>query len=123
MRWFSLITLATLCSACTGIEALHDIDSGNVNINFPPTAVIESNTQADRVLQAVELSRAQIEWRYTQMEQICYNRFFINSCLLEAKNKRRNDLAKVKKSEVDANFFKRKYKVEEMDRVIKERNR
>lgn len=74
-------------------------------------------------MQAVALSRAQIEWRYRQQEQICYDKFFTNACLLEAKDQRRIDLATVKKSEVEANYFKRKNTVEEMDKALAEKNK
>lgn len=95
----------------------------NVKIDFPPTERIESVKQADAVLQAVALSRAQIEWRYQQREQICYDKFFTNACLSEAKDQRRIDLARVKKSEVDANFFKRQNTVEEMDKALAEKKK
>jgi colicin import membrane protein len=119
VNWFSALSLAALCSACASTPA---VDT-NVSINFPSTAKIESVRQADQVLVDVELARAQIEWRYQQIEQICYAKFFTNSCLLDAKDQRRIDLAKVKKSEVEANFFKRKHTVEEMDRELLEKNK
>lgn len=95
----------------------------NVNIDFPPTARIESVEQADAVLQTVALGRSQIEWRYQQQEQICYDKFFMNSCILDAKDQRRIDLARVKKSEVEANFFKRKKNVEDMDKALLEKQK
>jgi len=93
-----------------------------VRIDFPSTARIKSVEQADTVLDSVELSRAQIEWRYQQIEQICYTKFFTNSCLSDAKHQRRTDLARVKKIEVEANFFKRKNTVEKMDKALAEKN-
>lgn len=119
MNWLSVVLLVMLCTACT---ATGPVVETNVKINFPPTSRIESVEQADTVLAAVTLSRAQIEWRYQQKEQICYTHFFVNSCLLEAKDQRRVDLARVKKSEVEAKFFKRKKTVEEMDKALAEKN-
>lgn len=72
---------------------------------------------------AVALSRAQIEWRYQQREQICYTQFFMNACMLDAKKQRRIDLAIIKKSEVAANHFNRQHNVEEMDKALLERNK
>lgn len=119
MNWLSVVLLVMLCTACTATGPVVDT---NVKINFPPSSRIDSVEQADTVLAAVTLSRAQIEWRYQQKEQICYTHFFVNSCLLEAKDQRRVDLARVKKSEVEAKFFKRKKTVEEMDKALAEKN-
>jgi len=119
MNWLSAVLLVMLCSACSTTQPVIDT---NVKINFPSTARVESVEQADVVLAAVALSRAQIEWRYQQKEQICYTHFFVNSCLLEAKDQRRVDLARVKKSEVEAKFFKRKKTVEEIDKALVEKN-
>jgi hypothetical protein len=118
MRWFSPLCLVLLLNACASTQPVVDT---NVKIDFPPTARIESVEQADNVLEAVTLSRAQVEWRYQKIEQICYANFFVNSCLLDAKDQRRIDLAKVKKAEVEANYFKRKNTVEEMDRSLAEK--
>jgi len=125
MNWFnslktrSALAVLALCSACASAPPAVNT---NVTINFPPQDRITSVPQADAVLELVALSKAQIDWRYRQKEQICYERFFVNDCLLEAKNERRTDLARVKKSEVEANYFKRKDNVEQMDRSLEERN-
>lgn len=94
----------------------------DVKIDFPSTTPITTVEQANSVLEAVVLSKAQIEWRYQQREQICYTKFFMNSCMLDAKRQRRIDLAIVKKSEVAANHFNRQHEVEEMDKALLERN-
>jgi colicin import membrane protein len=122
MNWFKLLAstaIMTLCSACASPPPVVDT---NVKIDFPLAAPITSVEQADTVLDAVSLARAQIDWRYRQKEQICYSKFFMNSCLKDAKDERRHDLAIVKKSEVAANYFKRKNDVEEMDRNLVEKN-
>lgn len=110
-------------SACANTQPHVVTNATNVIIDFPPTARIESVQQADTVLKAVTLSREQVEWRYQQIEQTCYDKFFVNSCLLAAKDQRRTDLARIKQSEVEANHFKRKHTVEEMDRSLAEKNK
>jgi len=122
MNWFKLSTataIVVLCSACATAPPVVDT---NVTIDFPQTDPITSVEQADTVLDAVSLSRLQIDWRYKQKEQICYDKFFMNSCLKDARSERRHDLSIVKKSEVAANYFKRKNNVEEMDRNLVEKN-
>jgi hypothetical protein len=115
------VALMFLCSACSTFSSPPAVNT-NVTINFPPTERVVSVEQADAVLELVTLSRDQINWRYRQKEQICYDKFFVNNCLLEAKDERRVDLARVKKSEVEANYFKRKDNVEQMDKALEERN-
>jgi len=122
MSWFKFVlasSLVALCSACASTKPLVDT---NVTIHFPPSDPITSVEQADSVLDDVTLARSQIDWRFKQKEQICYDRFFVNSCLIDAKKERHDDLAVVKKSEVAANYFKRKNNVEEMDRALVEKN-
>lgn len=120
MSWSSTsaIILALLCSACASTKP---VVNTNVKIDFPSTAAIESVEQANAVLDLVTLSRAQIEWRYRQKEQICFTKFFTNYCISSVQEERRIDLALVKKSEVAANYFIRKNNVEEMDKALIEK--
>lgn len=111
--------VALLLAACASTPPVVDT---NVAIKFPADVDITSVEQADQALRDVQLARAQIDWRFHQKEQICYDNFFVNSCLLDAKNERRTDQARVKRVEVAANFFKRRHQVEEMDRNLYERN-
>ena len=125
MNWSDLIrscaatALVSLCSACATSEPPVNTD---VVIHFPKTDAVTTVDQADAVLEAVTLAKAQIDWRYKQKEQICYASFFVNHCLLNAKDEKRSDLARVKKMEVEANHFKRKDNVEQMDRNLAEKN-
>ncbi len=124
MNWFKLLPktvsgllLLCLCTACATKGTPAD-----VVINFPSAEPFITVTQADAVLADVVLANAQIDWRYRQQEQLCYSQFFVNYCLLNAKALRRTDSARVQKSEVAANYFKRKTNVDEMDRALEEKN-
>jgi len=118
-RWICIALILALCNACATKPPVVDT---NVKINFPPDDIITNVGQADEVLSMVTLARSQIDWRYRQKEQICFDKFFMNYCLQEARDERRVDLASVKKREVAANFFKRKNDVENMDRNLVEKN-
>jgi hypothetical protein len=125
MNWFKFfpaLLMASMMLSLTGCASKPPVVNTNVVINFPPEADITSVEQADAALERVALARSQINWRYHQKEQICYDNFFVNHCLLEAKDERRVDLARVKKVEVAANYFKRRSQVEEMDRNLYEKN-
>ena len=87
----------------------------------PSVAVVEPSTssaQADARLAAVAVERASIEARFAEREAVCYNKFFVNSCLDEAKERRRAALVAQRNIEIEAERFKRRLKVEERDREI-----
>ena len=85
------------------------------NVAVAPTTSV---AQADQRLADVAAERAAIEARYAAREAACYDKFFVNSCLDEAKERRRTALAAQDAIEVEAEYFKRKNKVEERDRAM-----
>ena len=82
----------------------------------PTTSV----AQADARLADVVLERAAIEARHAEREVVCYDKFFVNDCLDEAKERRRLALAAQRTIEVEAEYFLRKNKVEERDKAMAE---
>jgi hypothetical protein len=101
--------IAAVLSACASVEpgpALETVD--------PTTSV----AQADARLVAVAAERAAIEARYAEREAVCYEKFFVNHCLDEAKERRRVALVAQRNIEIEAERFKRRLKVEERDKEI-----
>jgi len=84
----------------------------------PEFAVISSTDEADAILTQVDLARANIETRYAKAELACHTQFFVNACLISAKEQRRVDLEQAKQSEVVANRYKRQARVDEIDRQL-----
>lgn len=82
-----------------------------------PTASVE---QADQRLAAVAKERAAIEARFAERQSVCYEKFLVNHCLDEAKERRRVALQAQREIEMEAERFKRKAKVEERDRAMAE---
>jgi len=109
-----IVALAALLSAC----ASHDV----VPHEVPPPPVT-SVAQADQYLAAVARERAAIEARFAERERVCYDKFFVNNCLDEAKERRRNALAAQRAIEVQAERFKRQAVVDERDRNLAEADR
>ena len=103
---------ASLLAAC-GSERL-------VPTVITPAAPTTSVAQADARLAAVLAERAAIEARHAEREVVCYGKFFVTNCLEEAKERRRLALAGQRAIEVEAEYFKRKNKVEERDKAIAE---
>jgi hypothetical protein len=85
-----------------------------------PPPPVTSVAQADQQLAAVARERAGIEARYAERERVCYDKFFVNNCLDEAKERRRSALAAQRAIEVQAERFKRQAVVDERDRKLAE---
>lgn len=109
LRHTGALLVAGLLAACgTGRPAL-------VSTAVAPTTSV---AQADERIAAVALERAAIESRYAEREVFCYEKFFVNNCLDEAKERRRVALAAQRAIEVEAEYFIRKNKVAERDKAI-----
>jgi hypothetical protein len=85
-----------------------------------PAPPVTSVAQADQQLAAVARERASIEARFAERERVCYDKFFVNRCLDEARERRRSALAAQRAIEVQANRFKRQATVDERDRKLLE---
>lgn len=101
--------MAAALAACASVEP------GPAVATVDPSTSVE---QADGRLAAVALERAAIEARYAEREAVCYDKFFVNNCLDEAKERRRVALNAQRNIEIEAERFKRRVKVEERDREI-----
>jgi hypothetical protein len=114
LRALAAALSATLLAACAGPDV--------VPREVPPPPVT-SVAQADQQLAAVARERAAIEARFAERERVCYDKFFVNNCLDEAKERRRSALAAQRAIEVQAERFKRQALVEERDRNVAEAER
>lgn len=111
MRTGALASAAALgLAACTTV-----LLPPNVAPVITPATSVE---EAARRLKEAAADRAAIEADYAASEQVCYARFFVNTCLDEAREKRRAALAVVRAVEVDAEYFTRKAAVEQRDREV-----
>lgn len=109
VRAFAAMVAAAALGACASVEPGPAVDT------VDPTT---SSEQADRRLAAVTAERAAIAARYAEREAVCYDKFFVNHCLDEAKERRRVALVAQRNIEIEAERFKRRLKVEERDREI-----
>jgi len=85
-----------------------------------PPPPVSSVAQANQQLAAVARERAGIEARFAERERVCYDKFFVNNCLDEAKERRRSALVAQRAIEVQAERFKRQAAVDERDRKLAE---
>jgi hypothetical protein len=114
LRPLAAALTAALLAACAGPDVVpHEV----------PPPPVTSVAQADRQLASVARERVAIEARFAERERVCYDKFFVNSCLDEAKERRRSALAAQRAIEVQADRFKRQAIVEERDRNVAEAER
>ena len=87
---------------------------------MPVAPLSHSVEQANHSLEEASKERAAIEAAFAASEQVCAKRFFVNSCLEQAREKRRGGLAAVRAVEIEAEYFKRKASADERDRALAE---
>ncbi|WP_426338994.1 hypothetical protein ACN9MZ_21820 [Pseudoduganella sp. S-14] len=87
----------------------------------PGTPETHSVEQADARLAQVKKDREAVEAEFNASEALCYDKFFVNSCIDKAKEQRRLRLAELRAVEVEANYFKRRNAVEARDRELEDR--
>lgn len=117
---FVLSTLrnAAFALACAALSACsYVLLPPNVRHVAPPS---RSLAEADRKLAAATAQRAAIEAEFAASEQVCYNKFFVNSCIEKAREKRREALSVVRSVEIEAELFQRRDKANARDRALAE---
>jgi hypothetical protein len=83
-----------------------------------PAATIGTVETADQALSEVATVRAAVDSRFTEDQRLCFSKFFVASCVEDAKERRRHALAQVRPIEVQANQFKRRAVVIERDQAL-----
>jgi colicin import membrane protein len=108
------LRMATLAAIAAGTAACTLLPPSVTPVVPPSTSVAQANTK----LAQVAVERAAIEATYANSEQVCYTRFFVNTCLEDAREKRRGALVVQAAIEDEAQYYKRKFAVDERDREV-----
>jgi hypothetical protein len=85
------------------------------------TPAIQSMEEADRLLSEASQKRSAINQTFLEEERLCRERFFVASCLEDAKERRRVALKPLRSMEVRANTFKRYYKAEQRSKALEKK--
>ena len=93
---------ALLLSACAVQDKAAMDEVGMPQV--PPTVTM---VEADAKLKQVASERAAAESAYAARELVCYDRFFVNNCLDQAKETRRITLMRLRAIEAEASHFQR----------------
>lgn len=115
---YSTLRRAAAMLACAALSACsYVLLPPNVQHVAPTSA---SLAEADRKLADAIAKRTAIEAEFAASEQVCNKKFFVNSCLEKAKEKRREALAVVRSIEIEAELYQRRAKADARDRDLAE---
>lgn len=87
-----------------------------------PAGSIKSVEDADKALADVARERPEVEARYAAEEQACHPKFFATSCIEQAQERRRKATMELRAVEIEANFLKRRSRVEARDKALEEKS-
>lgn len=85
-----------------------------------PVESIQSTETADAVLLQASKERTMLGDRYIDDQRDCFKKFFVSSCLEDAKERNRISLKQVREVEVAADEFKRQSKADDRDKSLSE---
>jgi hypothetical protein len=117
-KYFPRMAMAVLVSTACAASAQ---DIGRPLLHAPEVPLTHSVEQADAKLAEVAAARAKVHQEYAADEQVCNDKFFVNHCLDEAKEKRRLALSGLRAVEVEANRYKRQAAVDKRDAELADR--
>jgi colicin import membrane protein len=98
-------------AALTLADALERYSPGKIN----------SREIANQALAETEKQRALVETQFSEEEVVCYEKFFVTSCMDAAKDRRRSALKQLNAIEVEANAYNRRANIERRDQALRER--
>lgn len=85
-----------------------------------PSGSIRSTDAADEILADADKERQVINDQYIDDQRACYHRFFVASCLEDAKKRNRVAVKQVRDVEVEVNAYKRQAKADDRDKALSE---
>ena len=85
-----------------------------------PTPVFHTTEEADLALKEATRERAAAEAHYQESERACYQRFFVNNCIDDAKELQRATLVRLRAIEVEAGRYQREAAVNARDQSLAE---
>ena len=113
------LALAFGVSGCAALQPAQEQIQAQTQVPVPASTSVQ---QADARLAEAAALRAAAESRFSEREQVCYTKFFVNNCLDRAKDERHAALAGLRPIEIEASRFKRTYAVDQRDLALEASN-
>ncbi len=116
------MTAATYAQAMPGSSELAQI--ANLAASLDQRYVAGSITNAEQAEAALkESSAAQLRLQswYEQSERACHQTFFVNDCLNDVKQHRRQYIVSLQRIALEAKALQRKLRIEQLDKELEQR--
>ncbi len=104
-------SFADLSAQTIALEATYHPDS------------IQSLPISEKALSEVMVLESELKLWFSDAEQACYDKFFVNACLNTTKLKLREKMAIMQGIKVEAKAFQRKHRIEQLDENTSKENR
>ncbi len=86
-----------------------------------PKNEVDEQAQISQLRDQITLQRTQVQAAYLAEQQACYQRFSVNACLVEARDKRNTLVADLKRQDISLNYAERKRKAADKLRRTEEK--
>jgi colicin import membrane protein len=120
LRLFVTVLAALGFSAGTLAQTVEQAADTSVAGRYPPGS-IKSVEMAEQALADVGKEREAVTLRFAENQRECYARFFVSSCLEDAKERRRSALERLRNIENEANLYERQARAEARDKALVEK--
>lgn len=115
----ALASIVLAFAAPLSVSAQQAVIDTPFNQRYPVESV-QSIETADAVLLQASKERVLLGDRYIDDQRACFKKFFVSSCLEDAKERNRISIKQVREVEVVANEFKRQSKADDRDKSLSE---
>jgi len=120
---FAQIMFASVALAVPGSNELTQIANLTASLDQKYTAgSIGSLEQAELALQESSAAQLRLQSWYEQSDRACHQTFFVNDCLNDVKQKRRQYIVALQRISLEAKALQRKLHIEQLDRELEQRN-
>ncbi len=119
---FAQIMFAAHALATPGSTELTQIANLSASLDQKYAAgTISSAEQAELALQESNAAQLRLQSWYEQSERACHDTFFVNDCLSDVKQKRRQYIVALQRIALEAKALQRKLRIEQLDRELAQR--
>ncbi|MFZ6721069.1 hypothetical protein [Undibacterium sp. Ji49W] len=84
---------------------------------YPPGSITTGDT-ADAALKEATAAQQRLQSWYEQADKVCHDKFFVNDCLDDTKQQRRQYIVVLQRISLEAKALQRKLHIEQLDKEL-----
>jgi len=116
------MTVATYAMAMPGSSELAQIANLTASLDQKYVAgSINSAEQAETALKESNAAQLRLQSWYEQSERACHQTFFVNDCLNDVKQHRRQYIVSLQRIALEAKALQRKLRIDQLDKELEQR--